>query len=275
MTEEAVPVDTGTGGEAPVAPSAPVTTENTRNVTGEAPTTNDFTTPDEYKDKGWAKNIKSNDDLWKNHSNAQELIGKKTVGVPDWDNATPQELSDYYSKTRPENAEAYEFAEGTTDEEKALYSKALYDNGVSKKQAEGIMKAHAENMEAQKVTLYSQEGLNKLLGESFKDNSEGQASAKDLMQKNMSDGDKAIVETMTNDQVSAMYNFANNINKTHGASEGQALNNEASSQNLSGDQVKTQQKAIRAEIAGLEGKPHNAQEKTDLINKLAKTYKGA
>lgn len=274
MTEEIVPVDTGEGGEAPVAPTTPVPAENTpRDLTTGGDDTPSFALPDEYKEKGWAKNIKSVDDLWKNYDNAQDLIGKKTIGGID-ENSTPDQIQEYYAKTRPENAEAYTFPEDTSDDEKALYSKAFFDNGISKAQAEGIIKDHSDNVAKQKEVLFSADGFEKVMKESFGADTEAQPTTKALIDKHSNDVDKTILNTLTNEQAGAMYRLTNNFSKAHGKQEGGALNNEAGSQNLSETQVKDKQKAIRAKVAELETRPHDASEKTALLNDLAATYKG-
>jgi len=270
MTDETVSTEGTDGGQATtdtvtIAPDTTTTADNT--------TTPTFAPPEEYKEKGWAKNIKSVDDLWKNHSNSQELIGKKTIGIPD-ENSTPDQIQEYYSKTRPENAEVYTFPEDTTDEEKALYSKAFFDNGVSQAQAEGILKEHSDNIAKQKEILFSPAGMDKVFKESFGDDTEVQPKTKALIDKHTNDVDKGILNTLTNDQVGAMYRMANNFSKAHGSQEGGALNNAASSQNLSETQMKDKQKAIRDKVAELDTRPHDAEERTALLNDLAATYKG-
>ena len=274
MTDEIVPVNTGDDGQAPVAPTDPVNTDNTPSETPrDVINPTEFTAPEEYKDKGWTKNIKSIDDLWKTNDNAQELIGRKTVGVPDKD-STPEQFEEYYSKVRPENAEAYEFPEYTTDIEKELYSKAFYDNGLTKKQSEGIIKDHSEFMEAQKAQMYSAEGFEAVMKDTFKGDTEAQASVKKLLDRHSNEADEEIVNNMSNEQAGVLYRIANNFANSHGAIEGGALNNEASSQNMSESQVKDRQSAIRQQISDLSGKAHNKADKDKLLADLAKTYKG-
>lgn len=53
-------------------------------------TVNEFAVPEQYKERGWTKNIKSIDDLYKSYDNAQSLIGKKTV-MPE----APADYKDY------------------------------------------------------------------------------------------------------------------------------------------------------------------------------------
>ena len=69
-----------------------------------------FSIPDEYKDAAWAKDIDSTDALFKQHANAQTLIGKKTIGIPGADSPA-EEWDSFYAKVRPETIAEYEFPE--------------------------------------------------------------------------------------------------------------------------------------------------------------------
>jgi ribosomal protein L7/L12 len=83
------------------------------------PTPTEFKLPDEFKDKGWAKSIKSFDDLVKGYDGAISLIGKRQ---------------------KPESAEAYDFEVGSrsADEVKALKG-MLFESGVSNEQAKKLI----------------------------------------------------------------------------------------------------------------------------------------
>jgi hypothetical protein len=65
--------------------------------------------PEEYKQKPYLQNIKSVNDLFKSYDNAQTLIGKKTIGIPD-EKSTPEEVSEFYIKLgKPAEIDTYEF----------------------------------------------------------------------------------------------------------------------------------------------------------------------
>ena len=70
-----------------------------------------FSIPDKYKDAGWAKDIKSSEDLWKMNANAQSLIGKRPAGIPSND-ASEEEWEKFYNTLgRPEEPSAYKFSD--------------------------------------------------------------------------------------------------------------------------------------------------------------------
>jgi hypothetical protein len=77
-------------------------TTSTPEIAPQEQASNDFSIPESYQDRGWAKDIKSQEDLWKLTDNAQSLIGKRPAGIPTAD--APQEEWDkfYQALGRPE-----------------------------------------------------------------------------------------------------------------------------------------------------------------------------
>lgn len=112
-----------------------------------------FSLPDEYKEKPWAKSIDSVESLLKQFDNAQSLIGKKTIGVPAED-ASPEEWQEFYNRMgRPEDPKAYEFdpqaaPEGfeipeefkRAPEEEELLKSIFHEAGLTKAQAKAVLK---------------------------------------------------------------------------------------------------------------------------------------
>jgi hypothetical protein len=143
-------------------------TQPVENPTGEATETEtveavDFAVPEEYKNAGWASNIKSYDDLWKQHDNAQKLIGRKTIGIPNAD-SSEDEIQEFYSKVRPENSDKYDFDLGDDTE---AFRKIFYDNGVSERQAKAITEAYKESVRKASEGLYSEEGFKETMEEAL------------------------------------------------------------------------------------------------------------
>lgn len=130
---------------------------------------NEFTIPDDYKDAGWASNIHSVDDLWSQHANAQKLIGKKTIGIPTED-SSEEEISEFYSKVRPEAEDKYDIDLGDDTE---MFKKIFYENGISARQAKSITEAYKESVRKVSDGLFSEEGFKEVmkdtLGDEYKD----------------------------------------------------------------------------------------------------------
>ncbi len=68
-----------------------------------------WTLPDAYKDKPWAKDFKSQEDVFKSLESAQALIGRPKFGVPN-DKATPEERAAFFKELGvPDDAKGYGF----------------------------------------------------------------------------------------------------------------------------------------------------------------------
>lgn len=168
-----------------------------------------FSVPEEYKDAGWSKNIKSYDDLWKMNANAQSLIGRKTIGIPS-DKSTPEEWQSFFEKVRPEKAEEYGLE--LDGDDKAFYEKLFFDNGISTKQAKGIMGAYQERMQQALAGLTSEEGFRQEMQGRFGDKYEDKVkSLSALISREASDADKKVLEAMPNNVLGIMYGIINSI----------------------------------------------------------------
>ena len=152
-----------------------------------------FSIPEAYRDRGWAKDIKSPDDLWKLTDNAQSLIGKRPAGIPTAD--APQEEWDkfYQAVGRPSAPSEYKLTdefeglpEGVKlDEYKSKAQELAHKIGLSPKQAEDLWNGYM-NMELESVKGLQEQALQReaeldkefdqlsstLFGDSFKDVSE-------------------------------------------------------------------------------------------------------
>ncbi len=111
----------------------------------------DFKIPEAYQDRGWAKDIKSQEDLWKLTDNAQSLIGKRPAGIPAAD--APQEEWDkfYNAAGRPEEPAGYKFSdvEGLPEgiELEPLKEQAasiLHKAGLNQKQADAVFQLYLQ-----------------------------------------------------------------------------------------------------------------------------------
>ncbi len=87
-----------------------------------------ITIPDEYAEKGYAKDLTSYGDVWKKLDGSQSLIGQKAL--PD-DNSTPEQWNDFYKSTgRPDEAKGYAFNREGFNETFVKNQNEEFDNAV-------------------------------------------------------------------------------------------------------------------------------------------------
>lgn len=127
--------------------------------------TTEFSVPDDYKEAGWASNIHSYDDLWTQHANAQKLIGKKTIGIPN-DDSSENEINEFYAKVRPESEDKYDIDLGDDTE---LFRKVFYENGISARQAKSITEAYKESVRKVSEGLFSEDNFKAVMQETLGD----------------------------------------------------------------------------------------------------------
>ena len=130
------------------------------------PTSSDFAIPEKYKTAGWTKNISSYEKLWDAHANAQELIGRKTVGIPT-ENSSEEEIETFYSKVRPEKEDGYDIDLG---EDTALFRAVFHKNGLSARQAKAITQAYLDTVRKAEDNLYSAQGFDEVMKTNLGDN---------------------------------------------------------------------------------------------------------
>lgn len=225
-----------------------------------------FELPEEYRKKPWAEKIKSEEDLYKQIDNLQGLVGKKNL-APDFENATEAEIEDYYKSLRPADKSEYEFGEEYPEELKEQYSDLLYKNGISKFQASNMIKQMQEIENQQKEIMFSKEGFEKSLQESFGDKwQQAGGEAANLLKANLNKDDQALLEGIPNDMLAVMYRFAANINKQYGAKE-TGLAGEYAGQAPSID-LKAEQSKLIKEIQGLKNRPFGDNKRAELQARL-------
>lgn len=202
------------------------TTEN-NNTTIENTANNDipFTIPEEYQNKGWAKNIKSQADLFKAYDNATTLIGKKTIGIPDFNNSSEEEINDFYSKLAPNDIKEYDFGEIEIDDNtKNNFAEIFKQNGINTKAGKNILNAYQQMVEK---AMGTEEDLNKELqarfGNSFNEEKEQELAG--MFNKFLKKEDRQLMAKMPVKVQALMCEFANNIKKNYGISLKSSIDN--------------------------------------------------
>jgi hypothetical protein len=181
----------------------------------------EFSVPTEYQEKGWAKNIHSEADLWKTLDNAQGLIGRKTIGIPDFDNAKPEEIDEYYSHTRPKDSNEYEFDTAFSEDEKADLRKLFSDNGLTKQQAKNIVAHIQEAVIKDNEETYGEEGLKaEFLNRFGADWEKAIVPIKDALNSVLTkEQAEALNETLPNEAVGVLFALTKSIMDKYGANE--------------------------------------------------------
>lgn len=247
-------------------PSQPASAE-----TPAAQPQSDFVVPDEYKERGWVKNIKSSQDLWKTLDNAQALVGKKTV-APDWKTATPNEIEAYYKQIRPADKAEYGLNEVIPEEKsREFYSDLLHKHGISAKQGADLAREFIAQQQKEYDALYDADSFISGAKQAFGAEYEAKITeATEVLRANLSKEDQVFLDQkVPNNYALLFYKFANNIKNAYGIKEGNPPPPGGSvPQDL--DKVRGD---LRRQIMELESRTHTAQEKLELQNKLAATYK--
>lgn len=193
-------------------------------TTDATPTTQsapEFNVPAEYQEKGWAKNIKSEADLWKTLDNAQGLIGRKTIGIPDFDNAKDEEIAEYYTHTRPSNASDYELDPAFSEEEKAGLQKVFFENGLNKRQAKNLMDHIQSEIVKDYEADFGEDGLKAELERRFGQNWEQvivpiKNALNSVLTKEQSE---SLNDNLSNEAVGALFSLTQAIMQKYGANE--------------------------------------------------------
>ncbi len=237
-------------------------------LTEPAPATdNGFKIPDLYKEEAWAKNIKSNEDAWNVLANAQKLIGKKTIGLPDWKDA--QQVNEYLSKVRPEKPDSYKFPDSVAPEQKEKYSGLLHKAGLSEYQAEMIINEYFADMQSQQDRLFSPKSLEASLKNEFQaDDVKLSALAKEVKEVF---GDEFLENpAVTNDAIVAVFKAMDKIKASYGVKEltAAATGKNTAFSNMSMADIDRDISEKTREILSLENSPSGLEKVKNLKKEL-------
>lgn len=285
-------------GTADAATTAPVSTSEVRDTPNEvavsseateeaAPSENPdaYKIPDEYAKEPWASKIKSDQDLWKQLSNAQSLLGKKVLPPINMAEAKPEDLDKHFEAYRPADKKEYDFGEGSVPEIDDVYSNMLFEAGVSAHQANTkIIPAFQKFQQDQLDAATSAEGFKEVMKTSFGDQYDGVVSSVvEDHKKHMSAEDQQMMEAIPNQYLGMVYRLTQAKNLAH-AQEIASLKEEygvtevgdahvtAKTGKTNPVDINKLRDNLRNQIEELENMPHTAEQKQDLINQLNKTY---
>lgn len=231
----------------------------------------DYKIPEEYKDKPWAKGIKSEADLYKQHEGVQELIGKKSL-PPEFDKMTEVQREEHYSTTRPEKAEDYKLPDNLEPDLVERMKEIFHKKGISQFRAFELAEEFQKYNDEIKEGAFSKEAWADILKDSFGSGFETKApEIAKIIGANLTDIDKKILEQAPNPVLGLIYRLTNNYQQTHGATEnGMGAGKAGQSKAVDMDKTRTD---LRNDITALASRPHSWAEKDTLIKKLNDTYK--
>ena len=263
--------------------SAPPAQQNVE--TQKSPETTSFSVPDAYKDKSWAAKVKSQDDVYKLVDNLNGLVGKKSVPF-DYANADEEAIKAHHASVAPKDLTAYEFLKADDPVSKVI-GDAFIANGITGYQGKSIVKSLApvfQEMEAKRVSELKDgnkyaEMSKKAFGDGFEEKIK---SVNKVLVDNvpkelgtafddMPNNHRHAVDVAIDKIVSSYEAKIADMVKKYGITESGAQ--VGGKQGTASTDKASLQKSIRAEIRALDARPHTAQEKQALIQRLNETYK--
>ena len=166
-------------------------------------TTPEFSVPEEYAENKWANDIKSQDDLWKQLANSQELIGKKQITPIDYETASEEDVAKYHSSIVPESPDAYKFSDDADQEFSKALIPGLQKAGIHPAQLaiiEPILNEVASDLVGKQYAVdRSEEGYFELTEKAFGENhKEVVAQIENTYKEHLSDETKAFLDNASN-----------------------------------------------------------------------------
>lgn len=260
----------------------------------------EFSIPDEYKEKGWAKFFdgKSGDELkselFKSYDNSQSMIGKK---VEEYLTTTDlKQLSNYEEIKKnlssqltpeynvPENSSDYDLGSilkdengnqifSAPEESLNLFQDKFKEFGISKEQGQNLMKSYLEYEVGEFQKYTDADELESHINDMFKGNSQQRTQCESLIKEFLSPQDqKFIQDTMPNVVVEMFYKVSKGLVEKYDYKEGNSANNH-STLAMTQAEKNAEYERLTSELEALSRRPHNAQEKQSLLNQLMAIYK--
>ena len=240
----------------------------------EAPKEGDFKIPDEHKEKGWAKKVKNQEDVYSQLNTMEEMIGKKSAPF-DYEKATENEIKEHLASARPKDIDGYAWGEEgkVSAEDKEFFGNMLLEGGIDAYKGNKLIEKYLKKQDDVRSSMFDKEGFTKVLEESFKGEGDFKKIAGEtatLLKGNLNEDDAKMLESMPNKFLGMVYRLTNNLKKAYGAE----IDRDPGSPGGHGaPDVKGVRSEIRKQIIELSKKPHTAAEKKVLQDKLDATYK--
>ena len=229
-----------------------------------------FSVPKEYAEKGWAKKVKTQDDVYKLIDNLDATVGKKMV-VPDFEKGDPKEIEAFVNMLRPKSKDEYSFGEGVDKELAGKAAEIFHKHGIPASLLNKAIPEYIALEKAKAAAMYSKEGMEEILKTSFGDSyKETTGKTTNFLKENLSKEDAELLESLPNEQMGVVYRLAKKVIDAYGVKEtGQA--GEGGGGKHSGN-VEEVRKSLRTQMSEMKKRPHNAEDYQKLLDQLSATY---
>lgn len=214
-----------------------------------------FEIPEEYKDRNWAKQMNSLDDVFKKIDNQEKYISKGQLPHKD---SSAEDLTAFTEKMKKYTSEIdYTDLVGNDVE----LAKALRDSGVPKFQAKAVV----DLIKSREAKDYSEDEFAKLLDDKFKGREADLTEAKSVLKEIGEEKSKTLLGKR-NDVVADMMDILAEVGKKYGVKKATAMaslsenslgNNPDKGLDWSDPKVR---KAYLDELNAWEGNPHATEE---------------
>ena len=233
--------------------------------------TTDFKVPDEYKERGWASKVKSQEDLYKQIDTLDTLKGKKNVAF-DFENATPEEINEHYSVNIPKEYKDYKIAETIHESNYEPIQKMLHEAKLDKWQGEQLTNSYVKWETERMEKAQNSDDWDAILKDMYKGEDHKKASGEtaNIISNNLNDMHKEVLnKEFTNRHLEVIYALAKNMAKSYGAKE--------SDKGIGGEggivvDAEKGRSEIRTKLRELSSRPHTKDEHDALVKQLTSTY---
>lgn len=257
----------------------------------------DFSIPEEYKDKGWAKFFdgKTGDELksefFRSYDNSQTLIGKKvedylaTTDLKNLENYN--EIKDALRKqvapdvTVPEKSEDYAFNDILKGEDGNLlyeypnealgfFGDKFKELGLTKEQGQGLLKTYTdfEIAEFQKYT--NAEELDSNINKMFNNNQEQRKTVEGLLKEFLPEQDQQFLQkTAPNYTIEMFYKVAQGLVNKYGYKEGSSGAGKQSPMRMSDADRNAEYDRLARKLEELDNRPQQVGEKDAIVKQNA------
>jgi hypothetical protein len=196
---------------------------DTRLTTSEP--SSDFAIPEAYAGKGWANNIKSTDDLWREVDTLQPLIGKKSIPNSE---SSEEEWENFYSQLRPESTDGYDikFPEGADEtqvnqEELSQYKDLFHKAGLTPQQAQLLFDGDLaiRNSSMQQSVEQQDAEFKEMTQGVFGDKVNEAIKVSNTLLQTLPSDQAAAIQQLPNDQLVSVMTLLNNVHNKYSSED--------------------------------------------------------